>query len=102
MHPSNVERVIRRATRAKTRIDNTPNTAAANRHPNGSAPNNHSPTPIIHFPNGGWTTYEAHLSISVGAQCCQMLASPLSSSLSASFTATRSTPNLISESESLA
>ena len=55
-HPSRVERVIRRATRARIRIASDPATATANRHPNGFSPNAHSPPAMRIFPNGGWTT----------------------------------------------
>lgn len=33
-----------------------------NRHPNGVAPNIHSPTAIIHLPNGGCATNEGPFS----------------------------------------
>ena len=77
-------------------------TAAANRQPNGVAPNSASPSPIIHFASGGCTTYAAHWSAWSAAHCFQMSALPSSSCLSASSTGVRSTPNSISESASLA
>ena len=54
--PSRLERVIRRAIRATSRIDSDPTTATANRQPNGLRPKIHSPAAMRIFPNGGWTT----------------------------------------------
>lgn len=54
--PSRVERVIRRATRARISTDSVPITAEANRQPKGVMPNIHSPMAISHFPAGGWAT----------------------------------------------
>ena len=54
--PSSVDRVIRRATRARIRIASEPASATANRQPNGVSPKSHSPPAISILPSGGWTT----------------------------------------------
>jgi hypothetical protein len=40
-----------------------PNTALANRQPNGFRPNSHSPTAISSLPISGWTTYSPHAEV---------------------------------------
>ena len=52
-HPSSVDRVIRRAVRARIKIAKDPATATANRHPNGVSPNTHSPPAIKILPERG-------------------------------------------------
>jgi hypothetical protein len=56
VQPSTVDPVSRRAIRAIISTESVPRRATANRHPKGSRPNNCSPTEMIHFPAGGWTT----------------------------------------------
>ncbi len=56
MQPSRVDRVIRRAIRASSRMASDPITAAANRQPNELTPNAHSPNAMNSFPAGGCTT----------------------------------------------
>ena len=55
--PSSVDRVIRRAIRQISKMASDPNTALANRQPNGFSPNIHSPAAISSLPTSGWTTY---------------------------------------------
>ena len=57
MHPSSVERNMRRPMRATISTDSVPSSATTKRQPNGDRPNIHSPAAIIHLPRGGWTTY---------------------------------------------
>src|SRR6266567_7713310 len=61
--PSSVERVIRRAIRQISKMASEPNTALANRQPNGFSPNSHSPTAISSLPTSGWTTYSPHAEV---------------------------------------
>ena len=63
MQPSRVDLVIRRAIRQISRIASEPNTALANRQPNGFSPNIHSPTAISSLPISGWTTYSPHAAV---------------------------------------
>ncbi|SKU34971.1 Uncharacterised protein [Mycobacteroides abscessus subsp. abscessus] len=56
MAPTMVDRLMRRAIRATSMTRMVPERAAANRQPNGSYPNSHSPMAIICLPIGGCTT----------------------------------------------
>ena len=56
MQPSNVERVIRRATLMSTSTDSVPMAAAANRQPKGVTPKRCSPAAMSHLPIGGCAT----------------------------------------------
>ena len=56
MQPSSVDRVIRRAIRASSRMASDPISADANRQPNELTPNVHSPNAMNSFPTGGCTT----------------------------------------------
>ena len=61
--PSSVDLVIRRAMRQISRMASEPNTALANRQPNGFSPNSHSPAAISSLPTSGWTTYSPHAEV---------------------------------------
>ncbi len=98
--PRSVERVILRATLARTRMDSVPTRAAAKRQPKGFIPNSHSPAAIIHLPSGGWATKEAQ---STGwAHCWKTSRLPAirrwsATGFFASPSMVRSTPWIISE-----
>jgi hypothetical protein len=90
MQPSSVDLVSRRAIRHISRMASEPNTALANRQPNGFRPNSHSPTAMSSLPISGCTTYSPHADVPL--QGWKMLVCPARMSELALETRFHSTP----------